>query len=74
MQVSASSPHLSFEKIPLGKVLSTEEIRALLWHESQRSCLSFLGLAREVLRVLCGVLASDKAQQLSGLGETEVVQ
>lgn len=64
VQVSASSPHPSFDKIPLGKVLSTEEIGTLLWHVSQRSCLSFLGLASEVRRVLCGVLASDEAGKL----------
>lgn len=70
------SPHspLSFSKIPLGKVLSTEERRTFLWHvpsislmwqERPSECVKCWQVTRQV---------NSKAQQLSRMGDAEVIQ
>lgn len=68
-------PPPSFSKIPLGKVLITEEMRALLWHvpsislmwqeRSSEWCVKCWQVTRQV---------NYKAQQLSRMGDAEVIQ
>lgn len=81
VQFQPPLPHPGFSTIPLGEVLNAAEIRALLpVHVSQRSCLLYpwcedRGLRGGVQGCWQGTRqVNHKAQQLSGLGDTEVPQ